>query len=324
MRIDVHAHLWSESYLDLLTSIGVPTEAQRGTGAGSTAEELTARFAQLDAAGVDLQILSTAPVSPHVAKEAAATRASRLVNDEYAEMVAKHPDRFRAFATLPFPHTDAALKELTRALDDLGMVGAAVTTSVLGRGLGDPVFEPVYEELNRRGSVLYVHPAGVGAGSALIAGHDLTWSIGAPIEDTVAIMHLILAGIPSRYPKMKIIASHLGGALPMLLNRTDHQVPWEAPYTPELPSRAVRRMWFDTVGHDHTPALRAAVDTFGADRLVLGTDFPYQANEQYQAAIDYVSRAGLDPAEATAILDRNAAELFGLHSKTPDHQSGTR
>lgn len=312
MRIDVHAHLWSESYLDLLAGLGVPTGAQRGTGAGSTEEELAARFAQLDAAGVDLQVLSTTPVSPHIADEAAATRAARQVNDEYAEIVANYPQRFRAFATLPFPHTDAALKELTRALDDLGMLGAAVTTTVLGRGPGDPAFEPVYEELNRRGSVLYVHPAGVGAESELIAKHNLTWSIGAPIEDTVAIMHLILAGIPSRYPKMKIIASHLGGALPMLLNRADHQVPWEAPETPELPSRAAHRMWFDTVGHDHTPAIRAAVETFGADRLVLGTDFPYQANEEFQAAIDYVGRAGLDPAEVSAILDRNAAELLGL------------
>lgn len=311
MRIDVHAHLWSDSYLGLTAGLGVPTQAQRGLGAGAGDEELAARFAQMDAAGVDLQILSVTPVSPHVPDEAAATRAARAVNDEYAELVAKHPDRFRAFAALPLPHVDAAVKELTRALDDLGMVGAAVTTSILGRGLDDPAFEPVYEELNRRGSVLYVHPAGAGAGSELIAGHHLTWSIGAPIEDTVAVMHLVLAGIPSRYPDMKIIASHLGGALPMLLNRVDHQVPWEAPGTPELPSAAVRRMWFDTVGHDHAPALRAAVDTFGADRLVLGTDFPYQAKEEYQAAIDYIGRT-VSAEDATAILDVNAARIFGL------------
>jgi aminocarboxymuconate-semialdehyde decarboxylase len=267
----------------------------------------------MDAAGVHLQVLSVTPVSPHLADKAAAVRAARAVNDEYAETVAQHPDRLRAFAALPLPHTDAALTELTRALDELGMVGAAVTTSILGRGLGDPAFEPIYQELNRRGRVLYVHPAGVGAGSELIAGHNLTWSIGAPIEDTVAIMHLILAGIPSRYPNMKIITAHLGGALPMLLNRTDHQVPWEAPGTPELPSVAAHRLWFDTVGHDHAPALRAAVDTFGADRLVLGTDFPYQAGAEYQAAIDYIGRTVSAP-EAGAILDTNAAELFGFRS----------
>ncbi|MFI9380698.1 amidohydrolase family protein [Kutzneria sp. NPDC052558] len=311
MRIDVHAHLWSEDYLARLAAIGVPTQAQRGMGAGSAEEELAARFAQMDAAGVDLQILSVTPVSPHVPDEAAAVAAARFANDEYAEIVARYPDRFRAFAALPLPHIDASVKELTRALDDLGMVGAAVTTSVLGRGLDDPAFEPVYEELNRRGSVLYVHPAGAGAESELIAGHNLTWSIGAPIEDTVAITHLIAAGIPSRHPDMKIIASHLGGALPMVLNRADHQIPWEVPSAPELPSVAAQRMWFDTVGHDHAPALRAAVDTFGAERLVLGTDFPYQAEAEYQAAIDYIGRT-VRPEQAAAILDHNAAKIFGL------------
>lgn len=308
MRIDVHAHLWSDSHLARMAGLGVPTRGQQDLGAGSTDGELAARFAKMDAAGVDVQVLSVTPVSPHLPDEAAAVPAARAVNDEYAAAVARHHDRFRAFAALPLPHTDAALAELSRALDDLGMVGAAVTTSVLGRGLGDPAFEPLYEELNRRGSVLYVHPAGAGAGSELIAGHHLTWSIGAPIEDTVAVMHLVLAGIPSRYPNMKIIVSHLGGALPMLLNRVDHQVPWEAPDTPELPSAAVRRMWFDTVGHDHAPALRAAVDSIGADRLVLGTDFPYQ---DYQSAIDYVART-LDAAQATTVLDDNAAALFGF------------
>jgi predicted TIM-barrel fold metal-dependent hydrolase len=311
LRIDVHAHLWSESYLARLDGIGVPTQGQQGLGAGSAEDELAARFAQMDAAGVDLQVLSVTPVSPHVPDEAAAVSAARAANDEYATLVAQHPNRFRAFAALPLPHIDASVKELTRALDDLGMLGAAVTTSVLGRGLDDPAFEPVYEELNRRGSVLYVHPAGAGAGSELIAGHNLTWSIGAPIEDTVAVMHLIVAGIPSRHPDMKIIASHLGGALPMVLNRADHQVPWEAPAAPELPSVAARRMWFDTVGHDHAPALRAAVDTLGADRLVLGTDFPYQAKAEYQAAIDYIGRT-VSAEQATAILDTNAAEIFGL------------
>lgn len=311
MRIDVHAHLWSEQYLEQLGGDGEPAQVPRSLGAGATDEDLAARFAQMDAAGVDVQILSATPFSPHLPDEAAAVRAARTGNDEYTAVVAQHPDRFRAFAALPLPHVDASVKELTRALDDLGMAGVGITTSVLGRGLDDPAFEPVYEELNRRGSVLYVHPAGAGAGSDLIAGHNLTWSIGAPIEDTVAVMQLILAGIPSRYPDMKIIISHLGGALPMVLNRADHQVPLESPGTPELPSVAARRMWFDTVAHDHAPALRAAVDTLGADRLILGTDFPFQAKAEYQSAIDYISRA-VSAEQATTILDTNAAAIFGL------------
>lgn len=173
------------------------------------------------------------------------------------------------------------------------MVGACASTTVLERSIADPAFEPVFAELDRRGSVLYIHPAGVGAGSELITEHRLTWSIGAPIEDTVAIMRLILAGVPSRYPRMRILASHLGGALPMLLQRADNQVGWEAPDTPEKPSAAARRMWFDSVGHGHVPALRAAVESFGADRIVLGPDFPYEAGDLFRTAVTYVEHSGL-------------------------------
>src|SRR5262249_3226410 len=170
---------------------------------------------------------------------------------------------------------------------------------------------PVFGELDRRKSVLYIHPAGAGADSPLINGHRIVWSVGAPIEDTIAIMHLVIAGIPSRYPDMRIIASHLGGLLPMVVARVDHQIDFEAPDTPEKPSLALRRLWFDTVGHNHPPALRAAADALGADRLVLGTDFPYQPGELFCAAVDYVRRAGLCEDDVRAILDRNAAALFG-------------
>lgn len=312
MRIDVHAHLWSQAYLDLLERFGnTATGVHRGLGAGPTEQELEDRFALMASAGIDLQVLSATPASPHFAVQTDAVQAARAVNDEYAELVRRFPERFRAFAALPLPHTDAALDELDRALGELGMLGAAVTTSVLGRSVADPAFWPVYAELDRRAAVLYVHPEGAGAYSPLI-GPTMTWEIGAPIEDTVGITHLIQAGIPSRFPHLKIVTSHLAGALPMLLERMDRQYGWEAPDTPEKPSVAAGRMWFDTVGHNHTPALRAAAETFGADRLVLGTDFPYQASDAFREAVTYVQRAGLPDRDVSAVLDTTAAELLGL------------
>ncbi|MFF1336986.1 amidohydrolase family protein [Streptomyces sp. NPDC058290] len=166
LRIDVHAHLWTAQYL---------------------------------------QVLSVAPQSPHLARESDAVAVARTANEAYAELVARHPGRFRAFAALPLPHVDAALREIAHAFDDLGAVGAGVTTTVLGRTLDDPLFRPVYEELDRRGAVLSIHPAGEGAGSPLITEHGMTWMVGAPVEDTVALMHLILAGIPARHPGMRIL-----------------------------------------------------------------------------------------------------------------------
>jgi predicted TIM-barrel fold metal-dependent hydrolase len=318
MRVDVHAHLWSERYLDFLVRLGNSrTVVHRGLGAGATDDELRKRFELMDAAGIRMQILSVTPASPHFEHRADAVEAARLANDEYAAMTRRFPDRFRAFAALPLPHTEAALAELGRAFDDLGMVGAAVTTSVLGRPLSDGVFHPLYAELNRRKSVLYIHPAGCGAESPLINEHRMVWSVGAPIEDTIAIMDLVLAGIPGRYPDMKIIASHLGGLLPMVVKRVDDHMAFEAPDILEKPSLTFRRLWYDTVGHNHVPALRAAAEALGADRLLLGTDFPYQSGELFYAAVDYVRRAGLSENDVRAILDRNAAHLFGLATVPP-------
>lgn len=102
----------------------------------------------------------------------------------------------------------------------------------------------------------------------------------------------------------------------MVVRRVDDHIDYEAPNTPEKPSLAFRRLWYDTVGHNHVPALRAAAEALGADRLLLGTDFPYQSGELFHAAVDYVRRAGLAEEDVRAILDRNAASLFGLETLT--------
>lgn len=311
MRIDVHAHLWTDEYLNLVESLGQDASAQRGLGAGGSPQELEARFSLMDSAGVDRQVLSVSPLVPHVANESQAVHAARLANDLYAEIVGRYPGRFLAFAALPLPHMDAALSELARGLDDLRMVGATVTTDVLGVSLADPSLAPLWEELDRRGTVLYVHPTGAAAGAPLIAEHNMRWMVGAPVEDTISVTQLLLAGIPSRYPNVKIIISHLGGALPMLMQRIDNQYGWESPDTPEKPSAAARRLWYDTVGHGHVPAVWAAAETLGADRLVLGTDFPYENGDLFRRAVSYIQE-GLGEDDAAGVLDRNAAALLGL------------
>jgi aminocarboxymuconate-semialdehyde decarboxylase len=310
MRFDVHAHLWTDTYLDLVEAYGQDTSVHRDLGAGGNTAELEARFALMESAGVDRQVLSVSPRAPHFVDQAQAVRAAQLTNDEYAEYVRRYPQRFSAFAALPLPHMDATLKELSRCLDALGMLGATVTTDVLGIPLSDPSLTPLWEELDRRGTVLYIHPSGVAARSPLIAEHHMTWMVGAPVEDTISVTQLLLAGIPSRYPNVKIIISHLGGALPMLLQRIDNQYGWEAPGAPEKPSDAARRLWYDTVGHAHVPAIRAAAETLGADRLVLGTDFPYEDGDLFRRAISYIQEGLGD--DAVGVLDRNAASLLGL------------
>lgn len=311
MRIDVHAHYWTGAYLDMLVGLGkTDTATQRGIGAGDGAE-LNARLRLMDRAGIDIQVLSAAPQLPYGAYADRAVAAARHVNDEYAALVAAHPDRFRAFAATPMPHIDASIAEMNRALDELGMVGVTMNTSVLNRAITDPDFEPIFAALDARGAVLYLHPAGNGACSPLVTEHKITWMVGAPFEDTIAAMQLITSGHLQSYPGVKIICSHLGGALPMITRRADDHIAFEAPDTPEPPSQAVHRLWFDSVSHCHEPALRCAIESFGADRILLGTDFPYENGDTFVRAVEYITDVA-DPGEAHAILDANAMALFRL------------
>jgi aminocarboxymuconate-semialdehyde decarboxylase len=312
MRIDVHAHYWTDAYLDMLIDLGrSDTATQRGIGAGGGAE-LAARLRLMDRAGVDVQVLSAAPQLPYGDDAVRTAAAARYVNDEYAALASSHPDRFRAFAATPMPHIDAVIAEMGRAIDELGMVGVTMNTSILDRAITDPQFEPVFAELDRRGAILYLHPVGNGACSPLVRDHHITWMVGAPFEDTIAAMQLITAGYPQRFPNVRIICSHLGGALPMIPLRADDHVAWEAPDTPEKPSHAVRRLWYDTVSHCHAPALRCAIESFGFDRILLGTDFPYEDGDTFIRAVAYIDDAAGSPTDALAIRETNAMTLFGI------------
>ncbi len=313
MRIDVHAHLFPTWYLALLEEAGVPTAAQhRGLGADDTAAELGARFAMMDEVGVERQVLSITPAPAYLADRHTATDLSRRINDQFADMTRQYPDRFLAFATVPLPHVDDALAEVDRALGDPGMRGVALTATVNGTAVTDPSLAPLWEELDRREAVVFVHPAGDCAGSPQIDG-AMRWMVGAPVEDTIVAAKMITGGHLLRYPRAKIIIPHLGGALPVLLERWDN-LSRLGGAEPEIePSEAARRLWYDTVSHGSATALRAGVRAVGADRLLLGSDFPYQIGRMYtHGAVSFMHEAGLDPDEVHRILDVNAASLLGL------------
>jgi 6-methylsalicylate decarboxylase len=304
MLFDVHAHYFPPRYLDLLESFGKPDtdESRIQSNAGTHRADLDARLKMMNDAGVDVQVLSPAGQFPYFADKAKSAHAAKAANDMFAEFCALEPKRLAAFVVTPLPHVDAALEELRRGFDELGMAGATIASSVLGRSITEPEFDPFYDELNRRCATLYVHPSGLGAESPVISPYNMTWVIGAPIEDTIAAFHLIVAGIPSRYPNIKIIVSHLGGAMPILLGRLDYLYKDEVPQTPELPSHAARRMWYDTVGHNDPIAIRSAWETFGAEKLVYGSDYPYQLNEDYTRSVQYIRSSGIPKKDVDIIL----------------------
>ena len=211
------------------------------------------RLQQMDDAEVQLQVLSPAASPPYADKEVDAVAAARLINDSYAELAAKYPGRFTAVVSLPLPHIDASLREMERGLDQLGMLGVSMTCSCFDRSTAEAEFEPLYEEMNRRGTVLNYHPIQNGICSPMINDYRFTVSVGASLEDSAIVLHLIARRVPERYPSIKYVIPHVGGIIPMLLQRLDNQAPRQYTDLPEPPSVTARRFYYDTVSHGSRP-----------------------------------------------------------------------
>ena len=168
---------------------------------------------------------------------------------------------------LPLPHIDASLREMERGFSQLGCVGVNMNISCLGRSIAEPEFEPIYAELNRRGAILFVHPSVTGVCSPVINDWGFRASIGNSVEDAMFVAHMIAKQIPHRYPNIRFIVPHLGGPIPMLLNRLDTQGVRDLGGLAELPSVTARKFWYDTVCYGSKAALTCACEAFGADKI---------------------------------------------------------
>ncbi len=314
VRIDVHAHYFPSEYLDRLDLYG----ASHVTGLirkmkldSADFRGLEDHFRNMDLAKVDMQILSVSGQLPYFAKENDAVDAARLGNDIYARIVREYPKRFAAFACTPLPHVRASIEETRRALDELGMVGVTTGTVVMGKSIADPAFDGFFAELNRRKAVLFIHPIGGSLGSPLIESTKLVWPVGAPLEDTVCLLQFMQANFPSRFPDIKIILPHLGGFAPFLAARLDQLKDHFLPASAMAPSVQAKYFWYDTV-NGNPAALRCTKQTFGADRLLLGTDYPFWRDDAFKLCVDYVGEAGLPAKEVEQILGGNGQQLLGL------------
>jgi len=319
MIVDVHAHYFPQAYTDFLLRIGgrsLPEAARSLTARSMRWDDpagILARLQQMDEAGVQMQVLSPAASPPYAEKEADAVEAARLINDGYADLATLHPNRLAAFVSLPLPHIDASLREMERGLDELGMLGVSMTCSCFDRSTAEAEFEPLYEEMNRRGAVLNYHPIQNGICSPMINDYRFTVSVGASLEDSAIVLHLIARHVPTRYPNIKYVVPHLGGVIPMLLQRLDNQAPSQHPDLPERPSVTALRCYYDTVGHGSQAALLCAWKAFGADHLVAGSDYPVLlAFETYRQTFHYIRESSLPAEDVDKILNHNAQILLGL------------
>ena len=317
MIIDVHAHYHPRAYNAALDRLAGRSLGGFGGGRHPESDEaghVERRLEMMAEAGVGLQVLSPAAGrAPYGTDEGTAVEAARIGNDLYAELVARHPDKFKAFVSLPLPHIEASLKELRRGMDDLGMIGANLHISALDRSVAEDEFVPIYEEVNRRRGVIFYHPCGNGICSPMITDYGFSAAVGTSLEDAVIGLHLIAKKLPARFPDITFIIPHLGGPLPMLLDRLNNQYSMGQHDLPEPPRDTARRFYYDTVGHGSHAALLCAWQAFGSDHILPGSDFPVLLSwETYARTFSWIREVNLPAADIEQILERTAPAVLGL------------
>ena len=273
------------------------------------------RLADMDAMGVDVQVLSPSPTQYYYwADRDLAEQLVRLQNEHIAGLCAQHPDRFAGLGTLALQHPQLAAEQLSHAMQHLGLKGVEISTSVNTEDLDAELLQPFWKKADELGAIVFIHPFGTTLGER-VRTHYLSNIIGQPLETTIALSHLIFGGVLDRHRGLKIVAAHGGGYLPSYCGRMNHghDVRPEAKGGAQLrPVEYLRKMWFDTLVYE-PEALRHLVEVVGASQVVVGSDYPFDMGH-YDPHGFIGSTPGLTEKEAAAILGDNAVALLGLNA----------
>ncbi len=320
--MDFHNHFYPPAYLDALAAgrssvrvlvddAGNPVLHYPGdyNVAVRGHRDLGYRETVLAESGVDVQVLTLTTPGTHVETPERAVALARLVNDALA--AASRLDRFRALATLPLNDPAAAAAELTRAVRHLRLPGAMLFSNVNGVALADARFEPLWRAADELKAVLFIHPTNP-VGVEAMTDFWLMPLVGFPMDTTLAAAKLVFAGVVERYPRIRWVLGHLGGAIPYLAERLDRG--WRAfaecrARIARPPSEYLRTFYLDTVNFD-PGALRLALGFAGADHLLAGSDYPHQIGS-IPAMLESIRGLGLPPRERDLILGGNAERLLG-------------
>jgi aminocarboxymuconate-semialdehyde decarboxylase len=274
-----------------------------------------ARIEHMDRMGVDVQGLATfVSEYNYWAPGPAAAESARIQNDNLAAAVAANPDRYVAMgATVPLQDIDLAIAEMDRAVDDLGFKGLQIGGTVDGRNLDEPRFRPFWAAVEAKGIPVILHPSGYPEGQRF-GNYFLTNCIGNPLETMVAVTRMIFGGLFEEHPGIKLVLLHGGGYLPFYSSRADHT--WEVrPETrvkipDQTPSAYMKRLFYDTMVFQPL-YLRHLIEIVGVDRVMLGTDFPFDMGDTDPLGL-ITATEGLTEQDREAIAGGTAARLFAI------------
>ena len=324
--IDFHNHYYPPAYLDALekgpSAVRVTRDAEGNPCLHYPGDynvcvpghrDIDYREQVLKDAGVDTQVITLTTPGTHVEEAKQAVRLATLVNDAFARVAADKNGRFVPLATLPLNDPAASLAELRRTLDELRMPGALLFSNVNGIALHDQRFWPLYELANDREAVFFIHPTHPVGVEAMLE-YWLMPLVGFLADTTLAAAGLVFAGVPARFPKIRWVLGHLGGAIPYLAERLDRGFEAFADcrqHIKEHPTAYLKRhFYYDTVNFDPR-AIEFAISFAGANHIVAGSDYPHQIGS-IPKMLSSIRALSVSETDRAAIFGGNAARLLRL------------
>jgi len=325
--VDFHNHYYPPVYVDVLTSstsaVDVTYDADGNPCVHYPGDynvlvpghrDIAYRQGVLDEHGVTTQVLSFTTPGVHVETPALAVRLAAQINDAFAQAVRERKGRFTALATLPLNDPAASVRELERAMKDLGLPGAMVFSNVNHVALADECYEPLWKTADALGAVIYIHPTDP-AGVEAMLDYWLMPLVGFLMDTTLAAAKLVFSGVVVRYPRIRWVLTHMGGAVPYLAERFDRGYRAFADCRKNIdrpPSEYLQRFYYDTVNFNPSN-VRLALDFAGPDRILAGSDYPHQIGS-IPLMIETIEKLDVSSEVKTKIFGGNASQLLGLES----------
>jgi len=323
--IDFHNHFYPPQYIEALQSgpsnIKVSFDSENNPLLHYPGDyniivrehtDIDFRAEVLKEAGVDKQILTFTTPGTHIEPPERSVELARMVNDSFAKIMDEHQDHFTALATLPLNDPQTSVVELERTFKDLGFRGVMVYSNINGTALSDQSFWPLYEKANDLNAVFYIHPS-FPVGVEAMTDYWLMPLIGFTFDTTLAAAKLVFSGVAEKFPQIRWVLAHLGGAIPYLAERLDRgyfAFKDCREHIDKPPSEYLKDFYYDTVNFD-LKALQLAVDFAGADHLVAGSDYPHQIGS-LEKMVSSIEKLNISSKNKEAIYGANASKLLEI------------
>jgi aminocarboxymuconate-semialdehyde decarboxylase len=324
VKFDLHTHFYVQEYFRQIRDL--PSEfsfdqsptgqtiitfrGARFFGVTPAMTDVGKRIEDMDRVGIDVEVVSLSTPNVFFANAQSQPSVARMVNDAYAELISRHPKRFKGFASIPMDAPDAALAELHRAIDELKLNGVILLSNIGGKALTSPEYRPFFEEANRIKLCVFLHPM-LPVNSEPFREYVLGPIVGFPFDTTLAVARMCYDGMFEEFPNIRWIIGHLGGAVPYLMERMDNGFRDFAECRQKidkLPSLYLKQLYYDTVSFSpHT--LKMVLDMVGADHMVMGSDYPHLLGSIDRAVTSIESLEISDP-EKEQIFSRSALSIL--------------